>query len=192
VVCCRVTVHCANCCNVRCSVDDDGLLELARHCFKLEALTISGIYGLTETSLLEVAKSVSHLRSLEAASCPAVASSLWCFGMCCPVLQSLGLMSQESLTDTQLLNMLHHSPPLRRVDLRYCHNISDISIINLAHTCRDLEAILLDGCCRITGRAVTELASMCPNLIEIAVCGLTELDDDTLLSLARLRKLQVC
>ena len=144
---------------------DSAVVELARCC-------VTGAYEMrekvTDCVVAELARSCSHLTSLNVGGCEQVSdSSVLVIARCCPALTSIVLSMCAQISDAAVTALARGCPALVSIELEGCDQVSDLSVAALARGCVGLTSINLYGCNQVSDASVGQLASNCPFLTSV-------------------------
>ncbi|KAF5196540.1 Ein3-binding f-box protein [Thalictrum thalictroides] len=195
------------------SIGDEGLIEIAKGCNKLEKLDLCQC-PISDKSLFAIANNCPNLSQITIESCPMIGNEgLQAIGKCCLNLQSIAIKDCPLVGDQGLTSLLSSaSYTLKRVRLQAL-DITDISLAVVGHYGRAIDDLVLTGLQKVSEkgfwvmgnaqglqklkvftitscRGVTDLAleavgKGCPNLKQLCLRKCSFLSDNGMAAFAK-------
>ncbi|OKL60306.1 SCF E3 ubiquitin ligase complex F-box protein grrA [Talaromyces atroroseus] len=143
-------------------VTDAELLSFAE-CKRVDRLTLTNCFKLTDRGVSEIVEGNRHL-------------------------QALDVSDLRSLTDNFLYIVAKNCPRLQGLNITGCTKITDESLVVISQSCKHLKRLKLNGVTQvtdrqITSRSVTALLSFLRNMREVCLAHCVEIDDSAFLKL---------
>lgn len=118
------------------NLSDRAIQRIARACWLLRSLDLSGSYNVGDKGLKSVAARLSGLHTLSLSFLEKVTSAgVEMIAVGLPALESLDL-EQTSVTDASLEALIQFSPRLQALNVAFCHNLSEAKIVTCLQQCR--------------------------------------------------------
>ncbi|PIA56996.1 hypothetical protein AQUCO_00600010v1 [Aquilegia coerulea] len=195
------------------SIGDEGLIEIAKGCNKLEKLDLSQCL-ISDKSLIAIANNCPNLNQIRIESCPRIGNEgLQAVGKCCLNLQSISIKDCPLVGDQGIASLLSSaSYTLKRVKLQAL-DITDVSLAVVGHYGRAINDLVLTGLQKVSEkgfwvmgnaqglqklkvftitscRGVTDLAleavgKGCPNLKQLCLRKCSFLSDNGMVAFAK-------
>lgn len=118
----------------KCKVSDVGLKYLARRCYKLRYVNCRGCEGVSDESIIVLARSCSRLRSLD--------------------------IGKTDVSDGGIIALAESCPNLKKLSLKNCDLISDEGIRYISYYCRGLQLLNIQDC-NITAEGYKSVKKFC-------------------------------
>lgn len=104
----------------KCQVSDVGLKHIARRCYKLRYVNVRGCEGISDDSIIVLARSCSRLRSLDIGKCEVSDNGCFTLAECCPNLKKLSLKSCDMVTDEGIKYISYYCRGLQQLNIQDC------------------------------------------------------------------------
>ena len=134
-----------SCCE---GVSDKGVLEVSSHCHRLVCINLSRCSRVSDVGITALANRCRHMEELR--------------------LYGVG----KAVTDMALMEIAHHCPRLRVLDISSCEAVGDAGVMELARTSPPLRKLWLDSTA-VTDRSLVPLVVQCGpslRLLHLAYC----------------------
>lgn len=167
-------------------ITDSGLMAIGCSLSHLQSLDVSYCRKLTDKGLTAIAESCCDLRSLHLAGCRSVNDKvLEALSRRCNNMEELGLQGCTSITDSGLTSLVKGCRRLKCLDINKCSNISDIGICSVSVACSSsLKTLKLLDCYKVRDESILSLAEFCKNLETLIIGGCRDISDESIKSLA--------
>jgi F-box and leucine-rich repeat protein 7 len=118
----------------KCKVSDVGLKYLARRCYKLRYVNCRGCEGVSDESIIVLARSCSRLRSLD--------------------------IGKTDVSDAGIIALAESCPNLKKLSLKNCDMLGDEGIRYISYYCRGLQLLNIQDC-NITAEGYKSVKKFC-------------------------------
>lgn len=132
-------------------------------------------YTITDTSMIELAKSCHQLQSLSLAYLSSLSdASVIALAYHCTGLQVLDLSGNRTISDAAIVAVSQHCSAIHTLALGLCRNISDTSITAISQRCLGLRSLNVTGNSRVTNVCIIAMSELSHNLrsLNVTHCSL--------------------
>ncbi|KAF1958388.1 RNI-like protein [Byssothecium circinans] len=136
----------------------DGTLVPLSGCKRVERLTLTNCFKLTDLSLIEMLKGNRSLLALD-------------------------VTGLDSLTDGSMYTLAEHAVRLQGLNITNCKKITDASLEAVAKSCKHLKRLKLNGCSQVTDKSIIAFAQNCRYILEIDLHDCKNLEDESITTL---------
>lgn len=156
---------------------------------RLTCLNLSGCKFVTDKDLVNLAKSMPLLKSLNLESCPKFDKATFqILGQKCPDLENL-VLRLSPCEDSAIQALFQNCRNLKFVDLEEDKQLTDRSVAILVQNCKKLEEVRLRNCVQITDASVKPLAERLESnnaiLEKLDLTNCSQISEETIMQLLK-------
>ncbi|KAI0160004.1 RNI-like protein [Hypoxylon sp. FL1284] len=164
-------------------VSDGSVMPLAV-CTRVERLTLTNCQGLTNSGLIPLVRSNTHLLALDISGDVNITeSSVFAIAENCHRLQGLNVSSCKQISNESMIKLAENCRFIKRLKLNDCDQLNDNAILAFANNCPNILEIDLHQCVNIGSEPVTALLAKGQSLRELRLANCDLIDDSAFLSL---------
>ncbi|KAF7589447.1 SCF ubiquitin ligase complex subunit [Aspergillus hancockii] len=164
----------------------DGTVVPFAQCNRIERLTLTNCFKLTDKGVSDLVEGNRHLQALDVSDLRSLTDhTLYTVARNCPRLQGLNITNCIKVTDDSLIVVSENCRHVKRLKLNGVVQVTDKAITAFARNCPAILEIDLHDCKLVTNRSVTSLMSILRNLRELRLAHCTEIDDPAFLDLPK-------
>ncbi|CAG8755855.1 uncharacterized protein OCT59_011729 [Rhizophagus irregularis] len=154
------------------AMDDELVKIITISCPSLHCIRLSSCDGVTDDSLKLLAKTYSHLLSLDLGgdSCHISDAGIKSLTQSCTELQAIDLDNCEYITDKSIEYIANSCPNLKKLGLICCNTITENVIVGLLRCCTQIETLLIPEC-NVSDKTMSVITECCPQLRALDVCS---------------------
>ena len=173
--CCQLRViHLSRCSN---EIDDVVMDIIAKASIKLTEFNLSGCYKITESGLLKLLFSQTHIHSLDLTWCSILTDAhLKVLAENLVNLIDLTLSGCKNITDQGMKHLSLNCKKLQQLDISVCGLITTTSIESVLKNCVELQALNLSWC-KITDSLLAQISIYATRLHTIKLNNCTDISD---------------
>jgi F-box and leucine-rich repeat protein GRR1 len=162
----------------------DGALTGMAECKRIERLTLTNCFKLSDISLMPLIHGNRSLLALDITGLDQVTDrTMMVVADHCLRLQGLNLTNCKKLTDPSIIAIARSCRHLKRLKFNGCVQLTDASIMNIAVNSKYLLEIDCFGLQHLESPAITALLTSCPHLREMRLAHCARLNDSAFLDI---------
>ncbi|KAG6028963.1 hypothetical protein E4U41_000530 [Claviceps citrina] len=163
---------------------NDGSVPPLASCTRVERLTLTGCYGLTDSGLIALINNSPSLLALDISNITNITEkSIIAIADNCKRLQGLNITGCDNISSESMIHLAHSCKFIKRLKLNECDQLHDNAILAFAEHCPNILEIDLHECYQIGNSPITSLLSKGHCLRELRLASCTQIDDGAFLSL---------
>ncbi|KAI1110573.1 hypothetical protein F5Y14DRAFT_454891 [Nemania sp. NC0429] len=138
-------------------VNDGSVIPLAA-CTRVERLTLTNCFDLTDVGLTPLVRGSQHLLALD-------------------------ISGDSNITEASIIAIAENCRKLQGLNVSGCRGVSNESLAQLAESCRFIKRLKLNDCIQVNDAAVLAFANHCPNILEIDLHQCTSIGNEPITAL---------
>ena len=178
-------------------VTNNGIIEMVKKFKKLQHITLNNMDGVTDESIIEIAKNCPELKKIEMELVAVTENGLYALANSCPKLEKISLFGNDGggVIDYGIIAIAEKCPKLREIQLGQT-GVTDESIIKIAENCPKLKRLdienveedithedITDEEC-ITDKGIIAIAENCPELEHLDIADNMQVTDESIIKIA--------